>query len=348
MEYRKDRNFIVAYDGENVRGKWNILTNEFIGVKGGVVKTRPASFNYGFFRDREDSIGYAFRFVDSLFHYHGRRNFFTAEIGQFLESLISVGLCIKDEYAFYWDLDEYKVRLTKDCVKFIKDNYNGIYSCLSVTNYKIHKKYPNLEAVCNGNYEWARECVRSVKDNVPSDFAIEMIKRAIHEKVFKTYSGSGLAQMINEWYEIITAMGDKLEVKHNILTNYTILKWVYDEFKTAHYDEMLEHHNNKEWLYFEDENYIVRPLLTRKAFHEEAKNQHNCVERMYMEAVAQGTTHVVTVRKKSDPAMSYITCEVNNNGCIIQYLLRFNRRPTEEADYTFQKAYASHLMNNHK
>lgn len=85
--------------------------------------------------------------------------------------------------------------------------------------------------------------------------------------------------------------------------------------------------------------------MTKTEFHNEGKAQRNCVERMYMDKVVDGETHVVTVRKKSAPNDSYITCEVSNSRRIIQYLARFNRRPSDKADTDFYHEYASHLSS---
>ena len=65
---------------------------------------------------------------------------------------------------------------------------------------------------------------------------------------------------------------------------------------------------------------------------------------MYMEKVYDGETHVVVVCRKSDPDKNYITCEVNNNGRIIQYLKKNNRWTNIEDDAKdFKALYAHHL-----
>ena len=56
-------------------------------------------------------------------------------------------------------------------------------------------------------------------------------------------------------------------------------------------------------------------------YDDEASHQSNCVERMYMDAVAEGKTHVVVVRYKNNPTDSFITCEVDNRGIILQYYI---------------------------
>ena len=64
---------------------------------------------------------------------------------------------------------------------------------------------------------------------------------------------------------------------------------------------------------------------------------------MYMEYVHDGKTHVVTVRRVNDPTKNYITCEVSNNGRIIQYLAKNNRQPSELDAIEFKRIYQNYL-----
>ena len=165
-------------------------------------------------------------------------------------------------------------------------------------------------------------------------------------KVFEEKCGYDFHCLIENWFHISKHLNYDIEVKHNILTNYVILRYLYNEDREKYYNENLLKYNNKPWLYYENADYIVRPLLTKAEFHHEAEIQHNCVERMYMEKVADGTTHVVAVRKKSEPDMPYITCEVTKSHQINQYLLRSNQRPTNDADTNFYYEYLNFLQSS--
>lgn len=345
MEYRKETHFIVAYDGENMRGKWDILTNEYVGVKGSVIKSKPQAFN----SVNTSSMNPCFRSAyEAILRGMSYRYTFTPEIGRRLEEIISVGLRVSDRYDIFGHLLDYKTKLNKTCVTFLNENYGGIYSIESMSAYNTYLKYKSLVDKCGDHKKWVLHCLSDINPKIPADFVEGMILRAIHEKVFYStgYNGTDIGRIINDWYAMVTAMGDKLEVKHNILSNYKILQWTYSEYKQAHYDENLNKFNNLPWLYYEDENYIVKPLLTRADFHKEAEVQQNCVERMYMEQVVEGRTHVVAVRLKSNPDIPYITCEVTNNGYIQQYLLRFNRHPNSEMDINFKDDYKRHLISS--
>jgi len=345
MEYRKENHFIVAYKDGQCRGKWDILTNQYIGIKGGVLKSKPASFSSQLIEgDMNLSLRSAFYFIG----YADRWNPFTLEHGKRIEEVLSVGLKLGCDWQLWREFISNQPKLTKDFVAYINTNYDGVYSCRSIHDYNIYKNYRDTIDKCGDNKQWATEAIARVDSEVPVEFVKGMILRAVHEKVFMTEYSSDFGNIINRWYNYITFIGDKLEVKHNILTNYAILKWIYEEYKNAHCEENLKKYNDKNWLYFEDDNYIVTPLLNRADFHKEAEAQGNCVERLYMEKVALGETHVVVVRKKNNPNASYITCEVNNRGQIVQYLLKYNRYPTNELDIDFKVAYATHLKSSLK
>ena len=99
----------------------------------------------------------------------------------------------------------------------------------------------------------------------------------------------------------------------------------------------------KDKLSFENDNFIVIVPTTSDEFVQEASAQNNCVNSWYKEKVANKETHVVFVRKKSNPSKSYITCEVNNHGYIQQFLLANNRRCDSAPDEEFLRAYQHHL-----
>lgn len=347
MKYCKETHYIVAYDDSGkMCGKWNMHTNEFIGIKGTVLKSKSPAFSISNMKGMNKVLISAYQFIhNNVNYYHA----FSTEYGKRLEEIVSVGLKVSsNDWRLYEHFLENKQKLTKDCVDYINTHYRGEYSLRSINGYTVYKNFKETVAKCVGEESWATDVFSNVHDDVPTDFSKAMVLRGYHEKVFVENNGRSFAEIINEWYNMIRGMGDTLEVKHNILTNYAILKWVFNEYRTAHYEETLKAYNDKRWLYFENDEYIVRPLISRADFHNEGEAQQNCVERMYMERVANGATHVVVVRKKANPNDSYITCEVNNTGVIIQYLYRFNQIVDNQSDKDFRCIYQEHLLSSLK
>ena len=99
-------------------------------------------------------------------------------------------------------------------------------------------------------------------------------------------------------------------------------------------------------LFFEDDNYTILIPTTADEFKREADYQRNCVFRIYYPKVLDCETHVVFIRKKSDIDTPYITCEVNNEGEIIQYLAKCNQGVTEESATEFYLSY-QHYLREH-
>ena len=86
-----------------------------------------------------------------------------------------------------------------------------------------------------------------------------------------------------------------------------------------------------------------------KEFEAEANYQQNCVYRVYYPKVLNHKTHIVFIRRKTEPEKPYITCEVNNYGQIAQYLTRFNERvklETDELGFQFKAIYANYLSEH--
>jgi len=343
MIFVKERNFIVAYDGVLKLGSWNITTGQFIGKSGKPVKSVPACFTYNnlpvCYNTRCENgilLGYIIR---RFREWQGSWHFdYNETRGNRLEQLISVGL-----YPSNFDYLDEKTSLTKDLVTFLKENNGAQYDVHEIQKYFAEKKYADFLA---GKSEWIKSLFKCTIDKVPYDYLKTFLNRMEHEHVdafYSVYSFSSTINLILRYYEICNTLYQKVEVKPNILSNYAHLLYLEKEYKDAHYNEVLKEKNNCPWLYFQNDKFIVRPLLTREAFHEEGERQSNCVERMYMERVYNGITHVVTVRRVENPDKNYITCEVNNLGRIIQYLARANSHPTEQDAKEFKAIYQTHL-----
>lgn len=338
MEYKKERNIICAYD-ENGKfcGGWDILTGGYIGVKHTPVKTKPRNL---FPNNPFDNSYYAkiYRFYHETYS-----NWLEYDCGARLEELISLQLMPES----YHDM-KCKARLTKDLVSFLRDKCNNVFSEENVRNYKMIKTLGNAAETLS---EKAIETIRWLanrKQEIPfNNDLIKLMTYLDHEKVTMDIEAYQLCDMIVNYYNWQKQMYDgKVEIKRNFLTTYTILKCLYKQYREANYNNLLAKNNNLSWLYFENEIFIARPLLTREEFHIEASYQNNCVERMYMEEVANGTTHVVVIRRKDNLNTPYITCEVSLGGNIRQYLTRFNRGVYEDDAIEFKRLYKNHITSS--
>lgn len=351
MKLVKERNFINAYEGGEKLGGWNITTGEFIGKSGKVVKTVPACFTYNrlkrFYQDLLSGAIYMYReFFTNPYSFRGD---YTSARANRLEQMLSVGIYPADEHA----LDS-TVPLTKDLVDWIKKECENVFLNHRVNQYLTIREF--LPQLPENAPKWVEDVIgKLAQEKIPATFIIPAIRRAISEGVdyivrpCDNYrKTSMIATALIDYYKYSMEMWEEVEIKPNIMSNAYKIRKLYEEYKDAHFDEKLKFHNNKPWLYFENDIFIAKPLLSKKEFHDEAEAQNNCVEHIYASAVFDGTTHVVTVRYKTNPEKSYITCEVTNEGCINQYLVYNNGHVSNRDALAFKEQYAKHLQNADK
>lgn len=118
---------------------------------------------------------------------------------------------------------------------------------------------------------------------------------------------------------------------------------IYENDKTE-FNKLLNENNNKNWLYYKNDQFIASPLISCAAFHDEATQQDNCVERMYLKNCAHGKTHIVAVRSISNLSQSLITCEIDpKTHEIKQWLRAHNTDDTTIDSLRFREEYQRHL-----
>jgi len=341
MDYRKERTLIVAYDDEGkMKGKWDILNNAYIGIKGNPVKTVPEAFKLG----NGWLPVYLYRALELIKEFH--RCAYTPNKLNRLEQLISLQINVEISYETWMFMESDTTNLTKEVVDYIRTSCNNCYSQSYITQYHIYKQYKSFLDKCGEQKQWAKDVISYVRNDnreVPQEFIEKMILRAISERIYCRINYYNFSDIILKFYKMCTTMGFELKVEHNIMTNYYILCYLYDEYKNVHFDDGLKRHNDMAWLYYENDTFIAKPLLTKEDFHAETEAQHNCVERLYMERVFNRFTHIVSVRRKDQPDISFITCEVSNDRNIIQYLKAWNNRCHEQDENNFREEYAAHL-----
>lgn len=151
-------------------------------------------------------------------------------------------------------------------------------------------------------------------------------------------------QQLNAHFRMCKEMGIKPPKENWFVARCQVLK-DYVAWKNNVLNERLAAAQEpmKDKLSFEKDNFIVIVPTTSDEFVQEANAQNNCVNSWYKERVANKETHIVFVRKKSNPSKSYITCEVNNNGYVKQFLLANNRSCDNTSDEEFCRAYQNHL-----
>lgn len=336
MEYRKERNLFIATEGAKVKGKYDSNTGTYYGVKGAPIKTMPGAF--------KDTI-YANIFTSHQWIITHTTDETRARALTRWEQLASLGLYTNDHDILTNEAYKFPV-LKKDLAQYIRDNNDNCYST------RIQKQY-DIEKNCS-EYSLLNELFRRAVNqyiwdqyhwDIPNDWGIKALFRLqTEDMVYFFPSIWGLINEIIEYYHICQDMNQEPVITKNFIITIAHTKHIYENYKYEKMSELLKKHNDIPELYYENDTYIVRPLLSREEFHNEAEAQNNCVERLYMERVAKGSTHVVTVRKKNTPDVSLITCEISNDMRIIQYYAKYNNTP-ERAEANFKQELALYLAS---
>lgn len=334
---RKERNFIVSYDDEGTCcAKFDILTCQYYDENNQVSVTKPRALYKN--RLNEGALTEALNnYIDAMRSGREITGSYSVRRAQRFEQFVSVGLIPDGLLAL-----DTSFALKKDLVQFCIETYQGYCGTETAEIFNCVKQYGNIFAELSMDYKQIFYAMRTT-DEDRNNTIIRLLRVCQNEYVLFHYNRGILKDYINQYINMQMFMYKEVSTKPNFLTNFCITSKLYDDYRKAHYDEILRNNNNKPWLYFENETFTAYPLVSRAQFHDEASQQHNCVERMYMERVEQGRTYIVVIRRKSRPNESYITCEVSLNHEIYQYLTRFNCRVNDRDALDFQALYQAHL-----
>ena len=341
---KKERNFIVVYNSkEEYLAKFDILNCLYYDKDNQVSDLKPRALYKNNLQDCALS-----RALDMYLDFmrKGREitNYFSEQRAQRFEQFISLGLV-----PTYIDALDTNFSLKKGFVEFCVNNYNGNCCTEIFERYNLFNTYGKAFSELESEYSDLFAKMYAPNDEETNKIILQLLHICQKEYVLQPdpdgyyYSSVSVANRIKTYISMQRAMYGKVLIKPNFLTNYNITLKLYNDYMQEHYNDVLKANNNKPYLYFENDAFIVYPLLSREQFHEEAENQHNCVERIYMERVARGETNIVVVRRKSNPDQSYITCEVSLNHDILQYLTVCNHYVKEENALAFQNLYQAHL-----
>ena len=237
-------------------------------------------------------------------------------------------------------------------------NYSAL--CYIFQHFPI--KYPTASVIVNKYVEGLTDDLQKSFPNVPSIHAIvgrvatfwcmigqsraayvSLIRFFLREKLH-VFEMTPIASLTADWMTVKYELNEPYDScpSHGFAIELVEAKKRRKAEFEAITNEKLQHNNDLPYLYFEDETFICKPLLTCEAFHDEATKQDNCVERLYLDIAAKGKTHIVSIRRKADPTSSCITCEIKDYE-IVQYLQAHNKKDYKEDESAFREKLAAHL-----
>lgn len=348
-KFEKEKNILMIYvDGKEKPYKIDIEKGVVYGIKGNPIKSTPAGMPSAFRSLRSENN--LIKFIYNIHEYNGVNY---ADLSRWVDYLI------------FWDkvdsLNSGKVSTSswemankvyvefanshfKDYAKWIKDNNSlsleGFYNERAFEIWcKKYNVYPDEHI--------SADILKAIMLNTSVFDTGEKIKYAIYQTyrgLFDFgYSYSFIIERLRQYFNYCEALekeyekGDFIKAYVGTRRQYLFRKKELDNKRL--FNNQLKH---KEALTFSYGNLETIIPLTCDEFHEEAEAQHNCVESMYLEKVIDGETNVVFVRQKNEPNKSYITCEVRS-GHIIQFLLKYNHKVTEDIDNEFRKEFQNYL-----
>lgn len=215
-----------------------------------------------------------------------------------------------------------------------------------------------LSEICR--IEWAEKNGLRVDEHFTEDMLDYLYRRftdvsSEHLKVFAYWLPRGLWDFFgNDRYYIAPRLHDMIEYSNGLETpleksdffrQYINMRRDYfrkkDEIDNA---QLVAYQNeHRAALSFENEDYIVVIPQTNEELRIEGQKQNNCVGG-YGSAIRDKRRNVVFIRRKSNPNVPYITCDIMPNGYINQYLISCNRTTTEPTAVEFKKLYQAHLL----
>ena len=177
-----------------------------------------------------------------------------------------------------------------------------------------------------------------------------LLKFFVKQKLYLA-SPTFIGIAVNSWIEWKIKLNEPLTEcpSHGLLIELADMRQRITVNDRAEFDKLLNENNDKNWLYYKNDQFIASPLISCAAFHDEATQQDNCVERMYLKNCAHGKTHIVAVRSISNPSQSLITCEIDPKSHEIkQWLRAHNAEDTNINSLRFWEEYQRYLYQNIK
>lgn len=333
MDYRKEKNLLIAFDGTVIKAKYDWSTGICYGNKGTQLKGISPAFRGSVYNNMITSH----KWISS----HLYDDKLALALDRW-ERLASVGLYTSD-HEILFDSSYPFPNLKKDFVEYLKNQNYCELSRFAQQKF-TYTQMPEYQMLNQTNQNFADRLIRTGEQalNFPIDWMIKAMLRLQLEDFEYAFSNDK-TYMLEKYYTQCRTLGQETPaITKNFLITICKTAHMYQIWKNEHMNENLKKYNDLKELYYENDTYVMYPLLTTDQFHAEAEAQNNCVERLYMESVSRGETHVVVIRKKSDPTQSLITCEISNNWRMVQYLARWNSYP-EEPEAAFQKELRSYL-----
>lgn len=358
MVFVKEKSLVKGYLDGKYTGSFDFATGAYYGIRGGKLKNNPKGFSSSAIvydcEDEPTEKVLLLRAMNTIFEYE--RHFLASrkEAYAFIEQLLSVGLYANT----YTDVQLFieskrKFKLDKEFVDYYKNNNASRFTYHNFLEYLADKE--SIEIFGENANKYFSNFICKKCNFLNNKDKKKLYNLMVKEKINyfqQTYEVSRNFNDKSVLYVIRDAILLRQETKtiplipdRNLLLECSLTMYNYKMNLDETNNIRIKKNNDNEKLYYENDEVIIRPLLSINAFHDEAEKQNNCVERIYMEKVIRGETYIVNIRKKNETDKSYITCEVSKSGIIKQFLYSHNRCITDTYGTNLCNEYQNHLSN---
>lgn len=358
MVFVKEKSVVKGYLDGKYTGCFDFATGAYYGIRGGKLKNNPKGFNSSAISyDADHAITekvLLLKAMNTIFNYERHFLVCRKEAYAFIEQLLSVGLYAND----YTDVQKFieskkKFKLDKKFVEYYKNNNASKFTYYNYLEYLAERESDEIFGENRDKYVSNYICGKcKFLDDKDKKKLYNLI---IREKVNYFKEVYDVNRNLNNNFVFNIIIG-AIFIRHetetnpiipdrNLLMECSLTMYNYKMNRDETNNNLIKKNNDNEKLYYENDEVIIRPLLSVNAFHDEAEKQDNCVERIYMEKVICGETYIVNVRMKNEPNKSYITCEVSKLGNIKQFLYSYNRSVNDDYGMKLRNDYQKHLIN---
>lgn len=356
----KEKNFLIFTNNKGNTYRFDISTGIMYSTRGKAMASQPEGL-VSFMRS------YAFRgnsmLLGFLYHAHEwngiRYNDFSrfTDVMSIYDRLDAIG---------YYDSCNY----SESEIKFLMENFKKFARAYKadneltvrdfISNYQEELFYQELKIKVDDYYtEEILRLVYNMYRNTlnPKDISIyRLIAYYLSRGVYMFFNNnpicsyrSNITNMFEDYFEMCNVIGYE-PTKDDFFKQYIMVKKTYIANKKKYDSEKIQKHyekHSKIWDFETDELFIYVPTCSDD-FKDEGEQQSNCVYTMYLEKVLRGDTNVIFIRRKDNPKKSYITCEVTNEGYILQYYYAHNRYvpQTDKVETAFRSGLVDYITTH--
>lgn len=344
----KNKNFLEIYINKEIPYKFDINTGVLYGIKGQPLKNSPKGLNVVLEQNSKSS-----NVINYIWYKHYNAGVSYAQFNEYADELKLYdrldSINYKVKYIGFLGQKEIELlnKHFKRFVNWLKDrpeHANSISTFVDEIKLEVFLEEMNLQIDEHFTQRMAEWCCNNNFNKEQMRWVVYYLVRGLWD--FYENEEYILERKLRKYFYYVKENNSKCE-KGDFIKNYVKEKRVYELNKKKIDSQKLYENqmNKKEILSFEYENLEVIIPTSAEEFKEEAKQQSNCVARMYLPRVINGELNIVFIRKKEELNKSYITCEIRD-GYIYQYLTRFNQIPYEEEAIKFKKIYQEYLNEN--